>query len=91
MPPQLPYPLELVYLSGIVEILGGLGLLWRTTRAFSVKMLLLLLVAVYPANIHMVACAEKFPEIPLWLLYARLPFQAVLALWVYSCRDSDAA
>lgn len=88
MPPQIPFPLELVYLSGIIEILGGLGLLWPSTRSISVKVLLLLLVAVFPANIHMALTAEKFPEIPYWLLYARLPFQAVLALWVWSCRDS---
>jgi uncharacterized membrane protein len=87
MPPQIPFPLELVYLSGIVEIAGGLGLLWKSTRGISIKVLLALLVAVYPANIHMAMSPDKFPEIPIWMLYARLPLQPFIALWVWSCRD----
>lgn len=87
MPPQLPFPLELVYISGLVEILGGLGLLYKRTRALSAMLLIALLVAVFPANVHMAMNPEKFPEIPTWLLFVRLPFQAVLALWVWSCRD----
>mgnify|MGYP003384844227 CR=1 FL=1 len=87
MPPQIPFPLEMVYISGVVEILGGLGLLWKRTRPTSVMVLIALLVAVFPANIHMALNPDKFPEIPLWLLYARLPFQIILGLWVWNNRD----
>lgn len=87
MPPQIPFPLELVYISGVVEILAGLGLLWKSTKPASVMILVMLLVAVFPANVHMAMNPGQFPEIPIWVLYVRLPFQAVLALWVWSCRD----
>ena len=53
MPDFLPYHLELVWLSGGFEILGGLGILVPQTRRFSAWGLLALLVAVFPANINM--------------------------------------
>ena len=53
VPPYLPEPLALVYISGFFEILGGIGLLIPQTRRAAGWGLLALLVAVYPANIHM--------------------------------------
>ncbi len=86
MPPALPAHLELVYLSGVFEILGGLGLLVPTTRRFSAWGLVALLVAVYPANIHMLVNEVYLDGMPQerWLLWLRMPFQFVfigLALW----------
>jgi len=85
MPPPLePWGLELVYISGFFEILGGAGLAWRRTRKAAAWGLLALLVAVYPANIHMLLnevyidgmAQEK------WLLWARMPMQFIMALGV---------
>ena len=50
MPPWLPQPLALIYVSGVFEILGGLGLLPARTRRMAGWGLLALLVAVFPAN-----------------------------------------
>lgn len=93
MPPYLPAHLELVYLSGVFEILGGLGVLLPATRRWAGWGLVLLLFAVYPANIHMALNPEQFESasLPRWALYARLPLQLVFVFWVYwSTRGDDA-
>ncbi len=84
MPPYLPWHLELVYLSGVFEILGGIGLLIPVTRRFSAWGLLALLVAVYPANIHMLVNEVYFGDMPHepWLLWARMPGQLLFAAGV---------
>jgi uncharacterized membrane protein len=87
MPAWIPAHLEMVYISGVFEILGGLGLLIPQTRMIAIWGLLALLVAVYPANINMAMHPDLFPKIPVWVLYLRLPLQFVLMLWVWSCRD----
>lgn len=83
MPPYLPAPKALVYLSGAFEILGGLGVLPRATRAAAGWGLVALLIAVFPANLHMALHPEQFASVPAWALYARLPFQLVLIGWAY--------
>ena len=85
MPPYLPLHRELVYLSGALEIAGGLGLLAERTRRIAGVGLILLLVAVWPANLQMLLDARA-TEKPLWwvsLLWARLPLQLVLIAWVW--------
>lgn len=88
VPPYLPHPLLLVYVSGAAEIAGGLGVLVPALRPYAGWGLLLLLCAVVPVHIYMVRHPEAFSEIPLWALYARLPLQVVLMAWVYwtACR-----
>ena len=82
MPPWLPAPLLLVYVSGAFEILGGLGLLWPRTRRLAGWGLLALLVAVFPANIYMAQIHGQL-GIPGWLAWARLPLQLPLLWWVW--------
>ena len=84
VPPYLPYPLALVYVSGAAEILGGLGLLWSRTRTWAAWGLITLLIAVYPANIHMLVNEIYLPDMPRekWLLWARMPVQFLFALWI---------
>ena len=84
VPPYLPAPKMLVYISGVFEIIGGLGLLIPQTRRMACWGLILLLIAVFPANLYMATDPEKFVDagIPLWAIYLRLPFQGVLILWV---------
>jgi uncharacterized membrane protein len=82
MPTQLPQPLALVYVSGVFEILGGLGLLFPRTRRLAGWGLLVLLVAVFPANIYMALIHEKL-GIPGWVAWGRLPLQLPLLWWVW--------
>ena len=86
VPPYLPAPKLLVYLSGAFEIIGGLGLLIPKFRRVACWGLILLLIAVFPANVFMATDPDRFVNagIPLWAIYLRLPFQGVLVLWVAS-------
>ncbi len=81
MPPFLPWPLGLVYFSGVAEILGGLGVLVPSTRRLAGWGLIVLLIAVFPANIY--AATHGVGSIPPWILWARLPFQIVFIAWVH--------
>lgn len=84
VPPWLPAPLALVLVSGFFEVLGGVGLLVPRVRKAAGIGLLVLLAAVYPANIQMAVNEVYLPEMPHepWLLWARLPFQFVFAALV---------
>ena len=86
VPKYLPAPLALVYISGFFEILGGLGLLFPSTRSLAAWGLIALYVAVFPANVYMltdnVSLDPKKP-IPRWALWLRLPFQLVFIAWAY--------
>ena len=84
MPPIFPLHLEAVYLSGLFEILGGVGVLIARTRSIAGWGLLVLLIALYPANIYMALTPEAFPEIPLFVLYFRLALQFLFFYWAYS-------
>lgn len=88
VPPYLPYPEALVYISGAFELLGGVGVLVPSVRVYAGWGLILLLLAVFPANVHMALYPDALPRIPAWTLWARLPLQFVLIAWVYvsTCR-----
>jgi uncharacterized membrane protein len=86
MPPYLPWHLELVYLSGVAEILCGVGLLIPQTRVLAAWATIALLIAVFPANIHValnnvpMAGSTEGAGILNWI---RLPFQFVFMAWAW--------
>ena len=85
VPPQLPYPYGLVYLSGFYEILGGIGLLVPPVSQATAWGLIALFIAVYPSNINMAVNMIKIDHIPNspWVHIIRLPLQAVLIAWAW--------
>jgi uncharacterized membrane protein len=83
MPPYLPAHLELVYLSGLLEILGGVAVLAPGLRTSAGWGLIILLLAVFPANLHMALNPESFPDASRLALYSRLPVQALFIAWAY--------
>ncbi len=83
MPSYLPAPTLLVQLSGIAEILGGIGLLLPATQPAAAWGLILLLIAVTPANLNMALHPTHWPTIPAWLLWVRLPLQLPLIYWSF--------
>ena len=92
-PPLAPWALELVYWSGVFEILGGVGLLVERTRRLAGWGVLALLIAVYPANIYMAVEGVGFAglepnPVALWL---RLPLQFVFmaVTWWVSRPEPD--
>jgi uncharacterized membrane protein len=87
MPPYIPWPLAMVYISGGAEIAGGLGILLPPARRAAALGLMALLVAVFPANVYMAtnpleAGASALPPAALW---GRLLLQPVLIWWVWWC------
>jgi uncharacterized membrane protein len=79
---------EAVLVSGIAEIAGGLAVLHPRTRGFARWWLLGLLLAVFPANLHMAVSPEQIKgldldKVPRWALWARLPLQPLAMLWVW--------
>lgn len=75
----------MVFWSGVAEVLGGFGVLIPFTKTYAAWGLILLLVAVFPANIDMFLKAYQKQG---WTLYTfitllRLPLQFVLIYWVY--------
>lgn len=83
VPRVLPFPLFLVYLSGVFEIALGVALLIPRYSRFAAWGLVALLIAVFPANIYMTLNPQLFTDISPLLLYLRLPLQLVLVAWAY--------
>ncbi len=89
VPPYIPWPRATVLVSGVFELLGAAGLLLPRTRRFAGWGLFILTLAVTPANVYMLQRPELF-DVPVWLLVARLPLQAVLlALIVWSTQGAQ--
>ena len=81
VPDWLPAHRTLVYISGFFEILGGLGLLVKRVQKAAAWGLIALFVAVFPANVNM--AVHKILINSPWILWGRLPFQAVLIAWAW--------
>lgn len=86
MPPWLPQPLLLVYISGVCEIAGGLGVLTPLTRRAAGIGLIGLSIAVFPANVQMLLNDHRHHAAVWWqvLLALRLPLQILLIYWVWT-------
>ncbi|MBL4850203.1 MAG: DoxX family membrane protein [Planctomycetes bacterium] len=86
MPPYLPAHLELIYLSGVAEVVLGLGLIAPLTRRWAAWGIVALLIAVFPANLHIaiynvpLAGAEVGAGALNWV---RVPFQVPLLIWAW--------
>jgi uncharacterized membrane protein len=98
VPPMLPAPEVIVWLSGVAEIAIGLGLMFRRTRRIAAVLAVALFVAVFPANLYMAMAHLEIRGLPAWLpqptetgRWMRLPFQALLvgwAIWVARRRSN---
>lgn len=83
MPTWLPYPEFLQLLSGAFEILCAIALLIPRTQVMAAWGIIGLLIAVFPANLH-VALENGAPmSIPAWLAWGRLPFQLLFLYWAW--------
>ncbi len=83
MPPYLPWPMFLQYLAGFFEVVLGVFLFFPKYTRLAAWGLIALLIAVYPANIHMAVNSHLYPELSAVLLWARLPLQFVLIAWAW--------
>ena len=83
MPPYIPAHELMVILSGIAEMILGLLLLVPKVSRLAAWGLVALLIAVFPANLHMALHSEQFPDIPQMGLWIRLPLQGVMIWWAW--------
>ena len=85
VPPQLPFKLFLVYLTGLIEIVGGAAILSSKSRKVGACLLIFLLVSVFPANIYLYV--SETPQNLLGITKTdaliRMPFQIPLILLAY--------
>lgn len=89
MPPYIPWHEAMVDISGVAEILGGIGVLmpngfvFPRTRVAAAWGIAVLLVAFLPVHINMCLHPDQFPTLPLWAIWLRLPLQLPLILWAW--------
>ena len=83
MPPYLPWHGPLVAISGVAEVALGALLLFRRWSIAAAWGLIALLVAIFPANLHMAINAPLYPSISPVALWLRLPLQGLLIAWAY--------
>jgi uncharacterized membrane protein len=89
VPPYVPWPRAAVLVSGVFELLGAAGLLWRPTRRAAAIGLFLLTLAVTPCHIYMLQSPALFSSVPLWALWLRLPLQVALLALTAWCAAVD--
>lgn len=94
IPPQFPSPLALAYLSGVAEVVLGVGVLVRRTRRYAAWGLIALLLAIFPANVYMAtagivvdAAPDGMEGLARVVAWARLPLQGVLVAWAWWYTD----
>jgi uncharacterized membrane protein len=83
MPQYLPNHKMLVYLSGLAEILLGIGLCFSMSRTFAVYSIILMLAVFLLVHFYMLAGEKASAGIPKWLLILRIPLQFFLMYWAY--------
>ncbi|WP_223067302.1 DoxX family protein [Paenibacillus caui] len=86
VPPILPYPALIVTITGVLELAGAIGLLWRHTVTWAASGLSLLLIAMFPANLYIaingLATSPEDELIPRTLM--QILFLTVsLAIWMF--------
>ena len=82
-PVLLPWKKPINIIAGVSEIAGGLGLLFAATQSYAAWGIILLLIAVFPANIYMLTSRGAGLKIKMWILWIRLPLQFLLIAWAY--------
>ncbi|HSM07077.1 MAG TPA: hypothetical protein VK858_20790 [Longimicrobiales bacterium] len=83
MPPWLPWHEELVFLSGVCEVMAGVLVLIPRTRRVGGLFAIAVLLGVFPANVWMAVDPSVWPEVPTWARWLRLPLQAIPILWAW--------
>lgn len=83
IPPYLPNPKMLNYLSGIFEIILGVGLCITMFSKMAAWGIIALLIAVFPSNWYMFSNKKAGMGLPKIILLLRLPLQIVLIIWAY--------
>ena len=85
----MPVPLELVYLSGIAEVLLGALLLMQKTRLLACWLIVAMLIVFLTVHIQMIVDHSNFRDPVFYVALLRLPLQFVLIRWAYKLRNTQ--
>lgn len=83
MPNWLPYHYPLIYISGVCEIIFGAMLIPEMTRPIGAWLIIVMLIAIFPANIQMMINLSGRNNLWFWISVARLPLQPLLIWWAW--------
>lgn len=83
IPPYFPNPKLLNQLSGLAEIILGIGVCVALFSSIASTGIIILLIAVFPANLYMFQNKKARLGLPKWVAFLRLPLQLVLIYWAY--------
>ena len=84
IPPALPAKALINTVAGVAEIVLGLALLHPASRSWAAWGVILLLIAIFPANVYHFTSGGAGMKIPSWALALRLPIQALLIAWAWT-------
>lgn len=84
VPPYVPFPLEMVYVTGVCEIAGALALLHKPLRQIAGWCLIALAICVTPVHIQMLIESDKYQSLGPVVLWVRLAIQPVLIWGIWS-------
>lgn len=87
LPPSVPQRENIILVTGILEILGAIGLMIPRFSHVAGNALILFLICIFPANVHAAFARVEFGggiNGPM-LLFIRTPLQMILILWAYLC------
>jgi uncharacterized membrane protein len=83
VPSWIPAHEPIVFVTGILEIIFALFLIWPSTRITGAWLLIGLLIAIFPANIQMAMDYHRQADPHLWIVVMRLPLQILLIWWAW--------
>ncbi|NRD20635.1 DoxX family protein [Winogradskyella eckloniae] len=84
MPNYLPYHKTLVYLSGLAEIVLGIGLCIPVLKTSSIYGIIVMLTVFLLVHFYMLSSKKAAAGFPKWVLVLRLPLQFVLMYWAWT-------
>lgn len=89
MPSYIPYPLEMVYISGICEIGFSILLWFSQTRKTASWLIIAMLIVFFTVHVDMIVKTYPAMGMPFWIAVIRFPLQFVLIRWAYRLRDTS--
>ena len=89
MPRYLPAHRELVYASGVTELLSGAGSLHPATRRPAGILGILTMLGVFPVHVDMIVNNDRYEKVPMWAAWGRIPIQGLFIWWIYKTTLAD--
>jgi uncharacterized membrane protein len=83
IPPYLKNPNLINKVTGVLEIIFGIGLCFLQFQSVAAIGIIVLLIGFFATHFYMIQNEKARMRLPLWLLYLRIPLQFLLIFWAY--------